>query len=1445
MPFHIRGVRGYLAVAVCLVALPLSAANPIQIENAKPGHSSWMLSNEALNGEIEGYASATSINRGETIDFHVSTVDSSFTLSIYRMGWYGGAGARLMHGPVELTGKKQTVPTPDPTTGMVACNWTKSYSLTVPNTNDPTDFTSGFYIAKLISGTLKKQKFILFVVRDDERRSNHYFQAAVTTYQAYNAWGGKSLYPHNSTNKQAAVKVSFNRPYDEGAGTGQFLWRWEYSMTRFLEREGYDVTYSTNIDTARRGALLQNHRAFLSVGHDEYWSWEMRTNVESALASGVSLAFFSANNAYWQVRFESDYRTMVGYKETALSRDPYALDSDTSNDHLITTLFRSAQVGKPEAALIGVQYVEDQIDGDIVVQNTWHGVFAYTDLEDGDILPGLLGYEVDARAASTPAGTTVLARSPFVTKDTGVSGNAEMTIYTAPSGAHVFATGSIQWAWGLDSWNAAGHGDLTNADAQQITRNVLRELAGSDASRDCSFALSEVIAFVGNGEATRSFTVTTTPGCSWSATTTDSWLTITAGSGSGTGTVTYRHAANTGASRRGTITVGDQTHLVDQAPGCMTALTPASGSSPASGGPGSVSVSVTPNCAWTAVSNTAWITITSGGGTGPGTVTYSVAPNTSIERTGTLTIAGQNFTITQSDGCVYTLSPTSASFSSAGGSSSVSVSTDAACHWSSRSHAAWITITSSTNGPGNGTVSYTVAQNSGTTRSGNLTIAGKSFTVTQEGVPCSYSISPTSVSIGEIGGSFSVSVTAPAGCFWIARSNSAFLTITSGDSGNGNGTVTYTAAANTTGATRTGSLTVAGVLHSVTQTNGGGPAPRAARYDFDGDGRADVWWRHDQTGGSSMYRMNGSAVASSTGISAETDLNWKIAGFGDVNGDGRNDVIWRHATTGVNYVYLMNGATVTSAIQINREADLNWEIAAVADFTGDGKADIFWRNRATGQHWMYVMNGAAVATSQGVGSEPDLRWQAIAADDFTGDGKADMLWRHTTTGENRLTIMNGADVSSTNTINVEANLDWKIVGVADFTGDGKADVLWRNGRTGENVLYRMNGATIVSATRINIESDLDWRVVEVADFDGDGRADILWRNARSGANAMYRMNGSTIVASEGVIAVPDLGWKVISFPPADMQPAAATPGGAARYDFDGDGRADIWWRHATNGSSWQYRMNGATILAQGGVSAERDLNWKIAGFGDLNGDGRNDVVWRHATTGQNYAYLMNGTTITTSAPISLESDLNWEIAAVADFSGDAKADLLWRHRTTGRVWMYVMNGTTITASLGVGSVPDTRWAIVGTGDFTGDGRADVLWRHSATGENYLWTMNGATVVTAQLINVETSADWKVAGVADLTGDGRADVLWRNARTGENVLYAMNGATITSSPRINIESDLGWTIAEVADFDGDGRADILWRHATTGQNVIYRMNGSAIVAVETVNTVSDAGWVVAR
>lgn len=484
--------------------------NPIYLENQNTGTTNWKLVNRA-NGEIAGYASATSVNKGGTLDIKVSLGQAGqFTVDVYRLGYYGGTGGRLMASSGPLSGRTQPAATIDSNTRLVECNWATSYVVQVG-----TNWTSGLYVAKLIDQATSKVAHVWFIVRDDSSTANILFQSSVSTVLAYSSWGGYSLYGFNSIGGQRAFKVSYDRPYSQATFQQTYEadtpLRWEYNMIRWLESQGYDVTYTDNMQVHTNGQLLLNHKVFLSVGHDEYWSKEMRDNVEAARSAKVNLGLFSANSCYWRVRFENSTpasgqvrpnRVMACYKQD-WALDPVAQQQGPS---AATNKFRSAQNQRPENALFGVMYGSDtsNIYGgyNYVVTNSTDPYYANTGLKNGDQLSLLVGYEWDfiVNNGSTPAGLVTLSQSTVQpasvlptndepTGEKGLPANQDFTKshsvrYTASSGAKVFASGTIQWAWGLDS------DDVIPARAdtrvKQITVNILADMGARPQSPDAN-----------------------------------------------------------------------------------------------------------------------------------------------------------------------------------------------------------------------------------------------------------------------------------------------------------------------------------------------------------------------------------------------------------------------------------------------------------------------------------------------------------------------------------------------------------------------------------------------------------------------------------------------------------------------------------------------------------------------------------------------------------------------------------------------------------------------------------------------------------------------------------------------------------------------------------------------------------------------------------------------
>ncbi|MFB2773263.1 N,N-dimethylformamidase beta subunit family domain-containing protein [Pelatocladus sp. BLCC-F211] len=475
--------------------------NPIYLENQNPGTTNWKVVNQA-NGEIAGYASATSVNKGGSLDIKVSLGQAGqYTIDVYRLGYYGGTGGRLIASSGPLNGVTQPACTLDPNTRLVECNWTTSYVLQVGN-----NWTSGIYVAKLTDQATNRMTHVWFVVRDDSSTADILFQSAISTVLAYSTTGGYSLYSFNSLGGQRAYKVSYDRPFSQSSNQGETNTplRWEYNMVRWLESQAYNVTYTDNMQIHANGQTSlnpNNHKVFLSIGHDEYWSKEMRDAVEAGRNAGINLGFFSANTCYWRVRFENSTSAAGQVKPNrvmACYKQDWDLDSVAQQQgaSAATNKFRSFQNQRPENALLGVMYGSDtgNIYGgyNYVVTNSGNPYYANTGLQNGDQLALLVGYEWDftVNNGSAPSGLVTLSESTVVPAgvlpnfdeppgEEALPANQDFTKansvrYTASSGAKVFASGTVQWAWGLDSDGVSPAREDTRA--KQITVNILADM---------------------------------------------------------------------------------------------------------------------------------------------------------------------------------------------------------------------------------------------------------------------------------------------------------------------------------------------------------------------------------------------------------------------------------------------------------------------------------------------------------------------------------------------------------------------------------------------------------------------------------------------------------------------------------------------------------------------------------------------------------------------------------------------------------------------------------------------------------------------------------------------------------------------------------------------------------------------------------------------------------
>ena len=478
------------------------AQNPIVTENALTGNpiSEWGVPN-FRDTRIAGFSTKMSLNAGETVHFKISVeTGATFTLKIYRLGYYGGNGARLIVNLGTLSGVAQPAGISDPATGLLDCgNWSESASWAIPSTA-----VSGFYIAK-IERTGGGSNHIAFVIRNDASNSDLYLQVPDETWQAYNGYGGNSLYDGTTSFPNGhAVKVSYNRPffpYNSLFSTDGREADWYmnalYPMIRWLERNGYNLTYTSSNDVERNGSRLLNHKVFLSVGHDEYWSKNQRANVEAARNAGVHLAFFSGNEVYWKTRWESaagnEDRTLVCYKEGVLadsSKEERTCGTkcDVSSAEW-TGLWRMGQNydgGRPENELTGqMSWVE--FPSEIGVPATYQKLRFWRNTTITTLAAGqtatlganTLGFEWDYEQELF-AGTYPEGRITMSSK-TANSRTHKLSLYRHSSGALVFGAGTVQWAWGLDG-NHLGGTTVVSPEMQQATVNLFADMGVQPAT---------------------------------------------------------------------------------------------------------------------------------------------------------------------------------------------------------------------------------------------------------------------------------------------------------------------------------------------------------------------------------------------------------------------------------------------------------------------------------------------------------------------------------------------------------------------------------------------------------------------------------------------------------------------------------------------------------------------------------------------------------------------------------------------------------------------------------------------------------------------------------------------------------------------------------------------------------------------------------------------------
>jgi hypothetical protein len=520
------------------LAAAATVTNPIVLENQKQGtpQTAWQVDPGQDSNLLQGFTTAISTNVGGTVQFKINnlTGNSNYQINIYRLGYYGGDGARLVT-TVQHTGKiVQPAPLTNAATGEVdAGNWSVTDAWAVPATS-----VSGVYVANVVQGSQVFQ--IPFIVKDPNSTSAIVFQTADETWQAYNGWGGANLYGGNGPapasvgglGAGAAYAVSYNRPLvtrdsvGVGAGPQDTVFGAEYSAIYWLEQNGYDVSYISGLDTSTNGSLLLNHKIFMDAGHDEYWTASQVANVQAAAKAGVNLAFLSGNEIFWQTRFAPSIdpsatanRTLISYKDTHFQK---IVDPNGTGTGTFQSPPNMGGAGLPSNALTGTLF---QIDGENATPG--NGLlqaitvpYGYTKLriwrntsvastpvgQTANLAADVLGYEWDSapdngfqpvgliNLSSTTVTSSLAYNTAFGNVDTSGTATHNLVEYRDPtSGALVFGAGTVMWSWGLaDQSDPTDFGNPLPADPsiQQAMVNLFADMGVQPATLQASLAIA-------------------------------------------------------------------------------------------------------------------------------------------------------------------------------------------------------------------------------------------------------------------------------------------------------------------------------------------------------------------------------------------------------------------------------------------------------------------------------------------------------------------------------------------------------------------------------------------------------------------------------------------------------------------------------------------------------------------------------------------------------------------------------------------------------------------------------------------------------------------------------------------------------------------------------------------------------------------------------------------
>lgn len=477
-------IAGTIGTAATLAACSATTGSASDPSSATGGAQSsleptdrWKIKNKHRAPEklLEAYAGQLSVLPGDVIDLHVSTSESNFTTEVFRIGYYDGLGGAVVGNQGPFKGQHYGPAPEDSKTRSTAANWPVSGQI------DTQDWEPGFYLIHVIvGGSGKYRTEVPVIVRSESAKDKIAYVSSAATWQAYNQWGGRSLYKGPDGNFDTrSFAVSFDRPFSL-MGRNKFM-GYDVPMVRVADQAEAEIAWFANIDVAQNPALLAGARAVFTSGHDEYWPIPYREAMTAARDAGANLGFMGANTCYWRVRLQDTEtgpgRLVVCYKSSVL--DP------VKNSRETTARWRDDPKPDPENKLIGQLYDAFPSSGPMEIRDPDFWAYAGTGVKKGDKFAGLLGPETDRiyPLESTPQPIQVPALSETTCR--GAKTWSTMTYYTTDSGAGVLATGTMAWVRALHGpMRIPGITKESSQFAHKTTLNALNTFARGPAAKD-------------------------------------------------------------------------------------------------------------------------------------------------------------------------------------------------------------------------------------------------------------------------------------------------------------------------------------------------------------------------------------------------------------------------------------------------------------------------------------------------------------------------------------------------------------------------------------------------------------------------------------------------------------------------------------------------------------------------------------------------------------------------------------------------------------------------------------------------------------------------------------------------------------------------------------------------------------------------------------------------